>query len=253
MRFSIVTCTYNSQKYLEVNINSVKTQNFSDFEHIFIDGFSTDKTAEIIKKYQAKFPDKVKFFQFEPKGIGNAMNKEIEQSSGEYISHLHSDDSFYSNDVLGKIDKFIKKNNNPDLIYGKANFFKPETQEKRIIPHREIYHNLIFWLLLITNYIPHQAVFIKKNTFEKYGKFDEQYKNSMDYEMWLRLAKNKIRSEFLDEVICNFSVRSDSQSTIGEKNSIIEDTAIRKKYIKSKVIFALLTLLAKINSQRKMI
>jgi len=248
MRFSIVTCTYNSAQYVQNNIDSVKNQTFDDFEHIFIDGFSTDKTLEIIKKYQTEFPNKVKLFQFEPKGIGNAMNKGIEKSQGEYIIHLHSDDSFYDLEILENISKFILKNNYPDLIYGKANFFNPETGANRIIPHRKVYNKLRFWLLLLTNYIPHQSVFIKKGIFEKYGNFDEQYKNSMDYDLWLRLAKNHINSKFIDKIVCNFSIRKDSQSSIGKTNN--ENIIAYKKYIKNKIILKFLIFLYLLNQKR---
>lgn len=252
MKFSIITCTYNSEGYVQKNIDSVKNQIFNDFEHIFIDGFSTDKTIEIIKKYKQEFPEKVKLFQFDPKGIANAMNNGIEKSNGEYIIHLHSDDSFYTNNVLSQVNEFITNNNYPDLVYGKAKFINEDGLFK-IIPHRKIYHKIHFWLLLLTNYIPHQAVFIKKEVFSKFGKFDEQYKNCMDYELWLRLSKNRVRSLFLNVIVCNFSIRESSQSSIGKENSIIENMNVRKTYVKSKFIRLFITIVTKINDRRKLI
>jgi glycosyltransferase involved in cell wall biosynthesis len=249
MRFSIITCTYNSEEYLQKNMDSIKNQTFKDFEHIFIDGFSTDKTMEIIEKYQKDFPEKVRVFQFPAKGIANAMNIGIEKSNGKYINHMHSDDSFYSNDILRKISDFIDENNHPDLIYGKAIFLNLETKTKRIIPHRIIYQKLRFWLLLLTNYIPHQATFIEKEVFEKFGKFNERYKNSMDYEMWLRLSKNKIKSKFLNEPLCNFSVRKDSQSGFSN-NTLKENLLIVGSYTKNKFLAFLIKYIQKINSTR---
>ena len=248
MKFSIITCTYNSKSFIQTNIDSVKNQSFHDFEHIFIDGFSTDGTVEIINKYQHEFPEKVKFFQFKPKGIANAMNNGIEKSSGEYINHLHSDDSFYDKNVLNNVSDFISKNNNPYLVYGKAKFINIEKAKSMIIPHRKIYQKIRFWLLLITNYVPHQSVFIKKEVFEKFGVFDEQYKSPMDYEMWLRLSKNKVSSKFLNRIVCNFSVRKDSQSSLGKFNNEI-DTIIRK-YLKNKFLIKILDIIHKINRRR---
>lgn len=252
MKFSIITCTYNSADYVQKNIDSVKNQNFNDFEHIFIDGFSADKTTEIIQQYQKEFPKRIKVFQYSIGGIGNAMNKGIDNSMGEYIIHLHSDDSFYDNDVLSRVNAFIKNNNSPDLIYGKAKFIS-ENGLFRIIPQGKIYQKFRYWLLLLTNYIPHQATFIKKNTFEKYGKFEEQYKNSMDYEMWLRLSKRKINASFFDSIICNFSMRPNSQSMLGIKNSTLEHINIQQKYIKSKILRLLLILIIKINNKRNLL
>ncbi len=101
------------------------------------------------------------------------MNKGIKKSQGEYIIHLHSDDSFFNEKILKNINNFIEHNNSPDLIYGKANFINTENGNSRIIPHRKIYHKIRFWLLLLTNYVPHQTVFIKKEMFDKWGMFDE--------------------------------------------------------------------------------
>jgi glycosyltransferase involved in cell wall biosynthesis len=251
MKFSIITCSYNSEKYIKKNIKSIKNQTFKNFEHIFIDAFSSDKTLEIIKKYQREFPEKVKLYQFKPQGISHAMNKGIEKSSGEYLIHLHSDDSFYDKNILKKVADFIKKENNPSWIYGKAKFINTKTNQSRIIPHRKIYRKIRFWLLLLTNYIPHQSVFLKKEVFEKYGKFDEKLKNSMDYDLWIRLSKNKVCSKFINQIICNFSVREDSQSTTGKNNN--EHLLIHQKYLGSNLIINFLRLVDKINKRRKVL
>ena len=253
MKFSIITCTYNSEKYLQENIKSVKNQAFRDFEHVFIDGFSTDKTMEMIEIYRKEFPDQVKIFQFKPKGIANAMNRGIEKSSGKYLIHLHSDDNFYSNDVLEKVSNFIEKNNQPDWIYGKANFMDTETNVSRVIPHRGIYHKIKFWLLLLTNYIPHQAVFLKKTVFDKYGVFDENLKNSMDYELWLRLAKKNITSLFIDCVVCNFSVRENSQSALGKNICLEENKLVKENFVQNRLIRLLLNLIDNINFRRNIL
>jgi len=251
MKFSIITCTFNSEDYIQTNIDSVKSQVFKDFEHVFIDGFSTDKTIEIIKNYQKEFSDKVKIFQFAPKGISNAMNRGVENSNGDYLIHLHSDDSFYDEKVLSKISALIKNNNNPDWIYGKANFIDIATEKSRIIPHRKIYQKIRFWLLLITNYIPHQSVFVKKQVFNKFGLFEETYKNSMDYEMWLRLSKNKIKSLFVNEIICNFTVRKDSQSGLGKSNN--EHYLAHKKHLKKTFLIKILEIINRINKKRNIL
>jgi glycosyltransferase involved in cell wall biosynthesis len=248
MKFSIITCTYNSEKYLQNNIDSVKNQTIKDYEHIFIDGFSTDKTIEIIEKYRQEFPNRVKLFQYPAKGIANAMNEGIKKSTGEYINHMHSDDSFFSNKVLQEVSNFIDKNNNPDWIYGKAMFIDIKNKNKRIIPHRKIYRKVRYLILLLTNFIPHQSVFIKKKIFIKHGLFDEQYKNFMDYELWIRMAKLKIKERFIDKIICNFSVRRDSQSELGRYTD--EYIIVLNKYLKNKIIIKLLFCLHKFNQRR---
>lgn len=238
MRFSIVTCTYNSEKYLQENIDSAEAQACRDFEHIFIDGFSTDGTMAMIEKYRVKFPERVKIFQSEPKGISHAMNEGIKRSSGQYINHLHSDDSFYDNDVLKNVNDFIQKNDGPDWIFGKANVINTINGTSLIVPSGRIHKKIRFWLMLLMNYVMHQTVFLKKEVFDKYGTFDENLRSNMDYDLWLRLAKNKIDSRFIDTIICNFHMREDSQTTLTKNNN--EHEILYKKYCKSTLLISAL-------------
>jgi glycosyltransferase involved in cell wall biosynthesis len=239
MRFSIITCTYNSAQYLCENINSVVAQTFGDFEHIFIDGFSTDGTVEIIKAYQEKYPTRVHLFQSEPKGISHAMNEGIERAEGQYLIHLHSDDSLYEPQTLEKVDAFLAQNDDPAWIYGKAKVTNTSNGSSVIIPPRRlIYDRSNFWLLLfMNNYIPHQSVFIKKELFATYGLFDETLKNYMDLDMWLRLTKGGVHAKFFDLIICNFAVRSDAQSTVGRRDE--ENIILYHRYMRSRVMIAL--------------
>ena len=251
MKFSIITCAHNSEKYVHNNINSIKSQKFKDFEHIFIDGFSKDRTMHIINKYQKQYPNKVKIFQFPAQGIADAMNKGIEKAQGQYLIHLHSDDYFDNKEVLEEVSRFLKKNNNPDWIFGKAIFINTETKKSRVVPHRSIYHKARFWLLLLTNYINHQTVFIKKEVFQKYGFFDKNLSNNMDYEMWLRLTKNQVKSKFINRIICHFTVRPDSQSTIGISG--LEDLILIDRLIKNNLLNRILKLIHRINGRRKLV
>ena len=95
--FSIITCTYNSDNFVESNINSVIGQTYKNYEHLFIDGNSSDNTLDIISKYQSKYPQKVNLHSRAPQGISDAFNECIREAKGQYIIHLNSDDSFYNN------------------------------------------------------------------------------------------------------------------------------------------------------------
>jgi len=236
MKISVITCTFNSARYLEKNISSVKNQSFKNFEHVFIDGMSTDGTLDIIKKYQTEFPERVKFFQFAPGGISRAMNQGIEKASGEYLIHLHSDDSFFDGEVLNDVAKFLEANNNPDWIYGQINVLSGE-ESRGFFPVRKIWQkserkNCKSYLLKFYNYIPHQAVFIKKSVFDKFGNFDETIKCGMDPDLWLRI-RAKTRWLFFRRVISNFSIRPDAQSS-GLKNKSANERnylTVRKRHL----------------------
>lgn len=236
MKFSIITCTYNSEARLKKNIDSVKNQSYFDWEHIFIDGFSNDKTLDLIKEYQVLFPDKVKLYQFPPNGISNAMNEGIKKVSGSYLIHLHSDDSFYDANVLRDVHNFLGGNDS-DWIYGKINVINGEGEGCGVFPTKKMWQNnyhdwLGRYVLKFYNYIPHQSVFIKKEIFDKFGYFDEHLSSAMDPDLWLRI-RNKTKWSFFDRIISNFCMHNESQTAslkMKEKNRI-NYSAVQKRYL----------------------
>lgn len=241
--FSIITCTFNSAKFLQKNIKSVRNQSCINFEHIFIDGFSSDGTFDILKKYQSEFPDKVKIFQFEAKGISHAMNQGILKADGEYVIHLHSDDNFYDYEVLGNVLKFLEINNWPDWIYGKCNVVEENGDSIGLHPKRKIFQNSSngYWgkyFLKFYNFIPHQAVFIKKGIFNKFGYFDETISSAMDRDLWLRI-KDKTDWRFYNEIISNYCIRkgAESSSLLNRKKNQTNVRLIQKRYLNTWELF----------------
>ena len=89
--FSIITVVYNGEKFLEKAITSVINQSYKDFEYIVIDGGSTDKSLEIIKKYEKKIDYWV---SEKDKGIYDAFNKGMKVSRGKFIGFINSDDTY---------------------------------------------------------------------------------------------------------------------------------------------------------------
>jgi len=231
--FTIITCTYNSEKYILKNIYSVEKQVFKDFEHVFIDGYSKDKTKDLILNYQ-KRKNNVKFVQTDPKGISNAMNIGIKNSLGKYILFLHSDDSLYDSKVLKDVFDYFEQNGFVDWIYGKINVYLNGKKFIGTFPSKKIYKILPGWILKYFNYIPHQAVIINKKVFNKFGFFDENIKSAMDIDLWLRIY-NKTKWNFIDRVISNYSVRKDAQSSglINKKENDANILKVEKRYLNS--------------------
>ena len=214
------------------NLESVEKQFFKDYEHVFIDGESDDGTLNILKEYIANNAAHAKIAVYDPQGIANAMNKGIMNASGEYIIHLHSDDSFYSSDVLEAVHDFLAMNGYPDMLYGKINVIKETRETVGQYPLRKIYQKQNTGLLKYINYIPHQAVFIKREIFEKHGYFDETLSSQQEYDYWL---KNAVRMNFLfyDKLISNYMIRADAQSSsrknLRENDKVVR--SIRKRYL----------------------
>ena len=89
--FSIITVTYNAERWLERTLLSVLNQSYSNVEYIIIDGASKDKTVEIIRQYEAG----IAFWISEPDhGLYEAMNKGLQHATGDYVWFLNAGTPF---------------------------------------------------------------------------------------------------------------------------------------------------------------
>ena len=97
MKISLITVTYNSEKYLSHCIESVQKQDYADIEHIIVDGKSTDNTVSIIKKYEGGI---AKWVSESDKGRYDAINKGMAMATGEVIGLLNGMDILVSAGVI---------------------------------------------------------------------------------------------------------------------------------------------------------
>ncbi len=176
-KISVITVTKNSEKFLEENIKSLTEQKYKNFEHIVIDGQSTDKTIEIIKKNS----DKISFWKSEPDiSLYDAMNKGITASTGDIIGILNSDDIYYPS-ALEIVNKYFTDDPNLDFLFG--------TVDKYKLLHG-FYPNKIKWTFGF--YTSHSVgFFIKKSSQNTVGLYDIQYKYSADYDLFYRMIVKK--------------------------------------------------------------
>ena len=108
-KVSVVVPVYNVDKYLERCLDSLVYQTFEDIEIVIVNDGSTDKSAEIIKKYVQSYPNKVFAFEKENGGLSDARNFGIKKCHGDYIGFVDSDD-YVSLDMFKKLyEKAISK------------------------------------------------------------------------------------------------------------------------------------------------
>ncbi len=174
-KISVITVTKNSEKFLLKNILSVKSQNYKNFEHIIVDGNSTDKTIKIINSNKRD----VKFIKNKnDKGLYHAMNVGIKKSSGEIIGILNSDDVYYKN-TLEIVNKYFNNHRDLDFLFGSV------YKHKLLSGYNP---NIINWSFGF--YTTHSVgFFIKKKSQLKIGLYDLKYNYSADYDLFLRMIK----------------------------------------------------------------
>lgn len=135
MFLSIITINRNNAEGLKKTLESVASQTCRDFEHIIIDGASTDGSVDVIKEYVASTAGKnVSYWGSEPdSGVYNAMNKGIKKATGDYCLFLNSGDWLFDNNV---INREAELKHTESIIYYDAIFLKEGKEEKIDYPEQ---------------------------------------------------------------------------------------------------------------------
>jgi glycosyltransferase involved in cell wall biosynthesis len=178
-KISIITVTKNSENFLQDNIDSLKKQSYQNFEHIIVDGASTDKTLEIIKNNSNRI---TKWISKPDKGLYYAMNEGLKLCSGDIIGILNSDDIYFT-EALSIVNNYFQTND-IDFLFGSV--FKHKLMHG-------FYPKKIYWTFGF--YTTHSVgFFIKKKSHDKIGSYNTKYKWSADYDLFYRMiVKNKMK------------------------------------------------------------
>lgn len=161
MKISIITAVFNRQDTILRAIQSIKNQTYENIEIIVVDGGSTDNTVNIARTLLS---DKDVIISEQDSGIYDALNKGIDASSGDVIGFLHSDDFYNDNNVISKASKCFA-NENCDVVYGNAAFFKKDNPNKTIRKYKsdELSIRNLAWGKMPA----HTSMFLKKNNFSR--------------------------------------------------------------------------------------
>jgi glycosyltransferase involved in cell wall biosynthesis len=193
--FSIITVSFNSEKTIERTIRSVLDQTFLDFEYLVIDGKSKDSTLEIAQSFIAEFKAKNISYQIiseEDKGIYDAMNKGIDNSTGNIIAFINSDD-WYDIDALEKVYDFHIHNpfdamySNLKIIKNSGNITK-RARSRKFVTTRD-------W-----NF---PSMFVKKKVYDSYRFAVSNIYD--DFDFFLRIKNTNLVILTHDDAYVNFS------------------------------------------------
>ena len=209
---SIITCTFNSEKYLRNALQSVENQSYQGIEHIINDAYSTDSTLDIIREYIERNKDRyaINFIQSEPKGVGNALNVATEEATGEVIHYLHSDDYYKDQTTLEKVAEIFSKY--PDLVWLTGNFLIELAGRKIVIPQTHLLRRNPELALSVMNIISHENTFMKTEYVQSYGAFNEGKNEVVEYSLWLNLIKD-IKPLVVNDEFTVFVIHKGSTST----------------------------------------
>lgn len=236
MRLSIITINYNNAEGLYRTIQSVKSQTFRDFEHIIVDGASTDGSVEIIREYAdnedirpegykairqenskadnlSSLPNHlitsspITWISEKDRGVYDAQNKGIRLAHGEYCYFLNAGDTFCNEHVLELIFKPLTFNlspltSTPDILYG--NEIIVDGNGQRVGIARGVANPS--FVDLYNSCMKHQASFVRRSLFDKYGMYDADMRICSDFDWFFRVIAfhNEVTLHYKDVDIAYF-------------------------------------------------
>ncbi|RTE07921.1 glycosyltransferase family 2 protein [Paenibacillus whitsoniae] len=223
LRVSIITASYNSEKYIEQTIQSVVQQTYTNIEYIIVDGGSTDSTLEIIQKYR----ERVAILISEPdNGVFEAFNKGLRVATGDIIYFLNSDDFLADDKAIEDISRIFNEYPDVKFVHGNIETLNDSTG------YFDISGQSVSLLDIKEGRIPpHSASFVRKEIIAACGGFDLEYKIGSDTDLIVNIFKNY--SEYClytNRVISKFRLGGLSSQGKNRKKAIEEINNILQKH-----------------------
>ena len=212
MKLSIITINYNNAAGLRKTLDSVAFQTCTDFEHIIVDGASTDESVEIIREYEqslafslSPLTSHLTWLSEPDTGIYNAMNKGIKLAKGEYLLFLNSGDFLVAPNILERV--FVQSLD-VDIINARCNV----SDNGKVIWTSPYLPKVTMTDLYFVG-LPHQSTFIRRMLFDKYGVYREDFRYNSDMDFWYRsIAIGNATTHGVDIVTTDYNL--DGISTI---------------------------------------
>ncbi len=225
LSFSVVTPTLNQAAYISKTIQSVTDQNYLAFEHVIIDGGSTDGTIAILKKYPH-----LKWRSEKDRGRADALNKGFALAQGDVIAWINSDDH-YLPETFARVARFFEQNPQAMAVVGRA---KVIDGNGKFLFHQDHYPSdqlhfegvLRFWK---NRSIPQPSLFFKRETLDSIGYFDSSIHDYPDYDLVLRMSR-KFRIYSVPDFYACICIQADA----GSVRDITEGVLERKLYAVSR-------------------
>jgi glycosyltransferase involved in cell wall biosynthesis len=201
---SVITVVRNGERYIEQTIQSIINQSYDNIEYIILDGCSSDRTLEIIQKYANKIDY---WLSASDNGLSDVMNRGVELATGQYISHLHSDDFFLNHDLVESVvNKIII---NPSVWYTGLNLSVDFNGNILDLTVPEKYR---FKDMMVADIIKHPGTFIERHKFLAI-KFSSSYRYAMDYFFFLNLWRKFGDPVVLNDIDVVFRIHQNSLSS----------------------------------------
>lgn len=210
---SVITVTYNAAATLPATLASVRAQDFAFFEHIIVDGASTDATLAIANEGA---PAWQRIHSSPDQGLYDAMNRGLDMARGDYVMFLNAGDTLHAGDTLRQIADIIMANDFPGVVYGQTDIV--DARRRRVADrHLRAPEHLTLKSFSEGMVVCHQAfVTLKRIT----APFDLRYRFSADYDWCIRVLQHSRHNILLPGVMVDYL--AEGVTTKNRRASLVE-------------------------------
>jgi glycosyltransferase involved in cell wall biosynthesis len=215
-KVSVITVTYNAERFLKNTIESILRQSNKEFEYLIVDGGSKDGTLDVVRQYDniqyASLEEAVKrdselspqiCFITEPdKGLYDAMNKGLHLAKGDFVWFINAGDKIYDDNTMQTVVDTIKQNPSCDVVYGQS-IIIDEEENIRGERHKIAPQNLTKKSLLNGLVVCHQSILVRKEIAPNY---DPQYRISADYDWVCKVLAKSRQNCYIDNYLSRFMI-----------------------------------------------
>jgi glycosyltransferase involved in cell wall biosynthesis len=207
MKISVVMVCYNAEKTIGYSIDSFVRQTYPNKELIVIDGASSDRTLEMVSRFESK---DIVILSESDRGLYDAMNKGIARFSGDAVGFLNADDRYHDQNVLGEVAEALKT---AEIVYGNVNFVANHESDQIVRRWRgsKFYRGAFKrgWMAA------HPSFYVRREVASAVGNFDIKLKIAADYDYMLRaLELQNFQTCFLDQVLVDMMTGGSSTAGI---------------------------------------
>jgi len=222
---SIITPVYNGVEFVESLILRLQEQSYRNFEHIIVDGGSTDGTVEVLKKYS----DSIRYISEKDHGQSDAINKGFRMAAGEVVTWLGVDDYYENEGVLQTVADYFQDPAN-HIIVGKAVIDDRQEGRRYDAPRLQTDAELLirWW---IPQSIPTQpAIFHRRKILDEIGLLDTSLHFTMDHDLWSRMLEAGYEFKQVPEVFAVMVIHDNSKTGGQLAKFPVEHERVAKRY-----------------------
>lgn len=218
-RVSVIIPIHNGEKYIAEAIESVLAQTYADVECLVVDDGSTDRTAQVVKRYG----ERVRYLYQDNAERSVARNNGLKSMTGEYVSFLDADDFLAPEKIADQVS-FLTAHPELDAVYSKVKYFRDNGERcfysvRRATPSGDVLAELIY-----TNFITIHSPLIRIRALQPTKGFNPSLKRYEDWDFFLRLAASGSLFGFIDQV--HAFVRMHSGNTVQDRLRMFEAKCI---------------------------